>query len=38
MSAARMTMLRIVQSDYSEKWPVTSMPYESLHRWKEGGR
>ena len=28
----------IAQSDYSEKWPVTSMAARSLHRWKEGSR
>lgn len=28
----------IAQTDYSEKWPVTSMAARSLHRWKEGSR
>ena len=39
MSGARRSdQGHMAQTDYSEKWPVTSVVARSLHRWKEGSR
>ena len=38
MTRPAVTTPWIAQPDYSEKWPVTSGQYGSLHLWKEGSR